>query len=164
MFSWLTATTLGKWIATILISMVPVVELRGGIPYGVGFGLPYWQAFVAAFIGNMLPIPIIMLLLRRIFDWLKTYEKTRGIVESLERRAHLKGEKVEKYRNLGLFILVAIPLPGTGAWTGTLAASLLDMRFRDTVIAVMLGVLLAGLIMMAGSLGLFTALFAALGK
>ena len=89
MFSWLTATTLGKWIATILISMVPVVELRGGIPYGVGFGLPYWQAFVAAFIGNMLPIPIIMLLLRRIFDWLKTYEKTRGIVESLERRAHL---------------------------------------------------------------------------
>ena len=94
MLSWMTTTTLGRWAATIIISMVPVIELRGGIPYGVGFGLPYWQAFAAAFIGNMIPIPFIILLLRRIFDWLKTYDKTRGVVERLESRAHLKGEKV----------------------------------------------------------------------
>ena len=148
MFSWLTTTTLGRWAATIIISMVPVIELRGGIPYGVGFGLPYWQAFAAAFIGNMIPIPFIILLLRRIFDWLKTYDKTRGVVERLESRAHLKGEKVMKYRNLGLFILVAIPLPGTGAWTGALVASVLDIRMRNALPIIALGVITAGVIVL----------------
>jgi uncharacterized membrane protein len=128
--------------------MVPVIELRGGIPYGVGFGLPYWQAFAAAFIGNMIPIPFIILLLRRIFDWLKTYDKTRGVVERLETRAHLKGEKVMKYRNLGLFILVAIPLPGTGAWTGALVASVLDIRMRNALPIIALGVITAGVIVL----------------
>jgi uncharacterized membrane protein len=128
--------------------MVPVIELRGGIPYGVGFGLPYWQAFAAAFIGNMIPIPFIILLLRRIFDWLKTYDKTRGVVERLESRAHLKGEKVMKYRNLGLFILVAIPLPGTGAWTGALVASVLDIRMRNALPIIALGVITAGVIVL----------------
>lgn len=144
----MTTTTLGRWAATIIISMVPVIELRGGIPYGVGFGLPYWQAFAAAFIGNMIPIPFIILLLRRIFDWLKTYDKTRGVVERLESRAHLKGEKVMKYRNLGLFILVAIPLPGTGAWTGALVASVLDIRMRNALPIIALGVITAGVIVL----------------
>ncbi|MEE1169872.1 MAG: small multi-drug export protein [Anaerovoracaceae bacterium] len=148
MLSWMTTTTLGRWAATIIISMVPVIELRGGIPYGVGFGLPYWQAFAAAFIGNMIPIPFIILLLRRIFDWLKTYDKTRGVVERLESRAHLKGEKVMKYRNLGLFILVAIPLPGTGAWTGALVASVLDIRMRNALPIIALGVITAGVIVL----------------
>ena len=148
MLSWMTTTTLGRWAATIIISMVPVIELRGGIPYGVGFGLPYWQAFAAAFIGNMIPIPFIILLLRRIFDWLKTYDKTRGVVERLESRAHLKGEKVKKYRNLGLFILVAIPLPGTGAWTGALVASVLDIRMRNALPIIALGVITAGVIVL----------------
>ena len=148
MFSWMTTTVLGKWVATIIISMVPVIELRGGIPYGVGFGLPYWQAFIAAFIGNMIPIPFIMLLLRKIFDWLKNYEKTRGMVERLEKRAHLKGEKVMKYRNLGLFILVAIPLPGTGAWTGALVASMLDIRMKRALPIIALGVITAGIIVL----------------
>ena len=156
MFSWLTTTTLGKWIATIIISMVPVIELRGGIPYGVRFGLPYWEAFIAAFIGNMIPIPFILLLLRRIFEWLKTYDKTRGLVEKLEERAHLKGEKVEKYRNLGLFILVAIPLPGTGAWTGALVASVLDIRMKKALPIIALGVLTAGLIVLLISHGVKT--------
>lgn len=148
MLSWMTTTTLGRWAATIIISMVPVIELRGGIPYGVGFGLPYWQAFAAAFIGNMIPIPFIILLLRRIFDWLKTYDKTRSIVERLETRAHLKGEKVMKYRNLGLFILVAIPLPGTGAWTGALVASVLDIRMKNALPIIALGVITAGVIVL----------------
>ena len=148
MLSWMTTTTLGRWAATIIISMVPVIELRGGIPYGAGFGLPYWQAFAAAFIGNMIPIPFIILLLRRIFDWLKTYDKTRGVVERLESRAHLKGEKVMKYRNLGLFILVAIPLPGTGAWTGALVASVLDIRMRNALPIIALGVITAGVIVL----------------
>ena len=148
MLSWMTTTTLGRWAATIIISMVPVIELRGGIPYGVGFGLPYWQAFAAAFIGNMIPIPFIILLLRRIFDWLKTYDKTRGVVERLESRAHLKGEKVMKYRNLGLFILVAIPLPGTGAWTGALVASVLDIRMKNALPIIALGVITAGVIVL----------------
>ena len=156
MFSWLTTTTLGKWIATIIISMVPVIELRAGIPYGVGFGLPYWEAFIAAFIGNMIPIPFILLLLRRIFEWLKTYDKTRGLVEKLEERAHLKGEKVEKYRNIGLFILVAIPLPGTGAWTGALVASVLDIRMKKALPIIALGVLTAGLIVLLISHGVKT--------
>ena len=153
MLSWMTTTTLGRWAATIIISMVPVIELRGGIPYGVGFGLPYWQAFAAAFIGNMIPIPFIILLLRRIFDWLKTYDKTRGVVERLESRAHLKGEKVMKYRNLGLFILVAIPLPGTGAWTGALVAAMMDMRLKRAMPAICLGVLIAGIIVTSVTYG-----------
>lgn len=156
MFSWLTTTTLGKWIATIIISMVPVIELRAGIPYGVGFGLPYWEAFIAAFIGNMIPIPFILLLLRRIFAWLKTYDKTRGLVEKLEQRAHLKGEKVAKYREIGLFILVAIPLPGTGAWTGALVASVLDIRMKKALPIIALGVLTAGLIVLLISHGVKT--------
>ena len=100
---------------TFLISAVPVVELRGGIPYGVAQGLPLWLAYLTAVAGNMLPVPFIILFLRRIFDWLRHFEKVRGIVESLERRGHLKSETVVKYQGLGLFILVAIPLPGTGA-------------------------------------------------
>ena len=144
----MTTTTLGKWIATILISMVPVIELRAGIPYGVGFGLPYWEAFLAAFIGNMLPIPFVMLLLRRIFNWLKTFDKTRGLVERLEERAHTKGKTVEKYKSLGLFILVAIPLPGTGAWTGALVATFLDIRMRRAIPIIALGVVTAGIIVL----------------
>lgn len=149
MIGWLTQTYIGKLIATVLVSMIPVVELRGGIPYGVGFGLSYPEAFIAAFIGNMLPIPFIMLFLRRIFDWLRQYEKTRGIIERLETRAHLKGQKVEKYRALGLFILVAIPLPGTGAWTGALVASVLDMRMKTALPVIAVGVITAGIIVLA---------------
>ena len=156
MIAWLTQTYLGKIIATILVSMVPVIELRGGIPYGVGFGLSYPEAFIAAFVGNMLPIPFIMLFLRRIFEWLKKYEKTRSVIERLETRAHLKGKKVEKYRSLGLFILVAIPLPGTGAWTGALVASVLDMRMKTALPIIALGVITAGVIVLAVTHGVMT--------
>ena len=136
---------------TFLISAVPVVELRGGIPYGVAQGLPLWLAYLTAVAGNMLPVPFIILFLRRIFDWLRHFEKVRGIVESLERRGHLKSETVVKYQGLGLFILVAIPLPGTGAWTGALVASIMDMRLRRALPIILLGVMAAGILMLTVS-------------
>ncbi len=148
MMTWLTSTYVGKWTATILISMAPVIEIRGGVPYGVGFGLSYWEALFASFIGNMIPVPFILLFLRRIFSWLKTYEKTAPVIERLEIRAHLKGEKVNKYRNLGLFLLVAVPLPGTGAWTGALVASIFDIRIKKAIPIIGAGVLTAGVIML----------------
>ena len=148
MIELLTDTTFGKWIATMVVSMVPVIELRGGIPYGVGFGMPYWQAFIAAFIGNMLPIPFILILIHRFFNWLKKHKKTKNFVKRMEKRAHLKGQKVIKYRLWGLFILVAVPLPGTGAWTGALVASVLDIRMKHAFPVIALGVITAGLIVM----------------
>ena len=135
-------------LATFFISMVPVIELRGGVPYGVAQGLPLWLAYVTAVAGNMVPVPFIILFLRRVFDWLRRFEKTKKIVESLERRGHLKGEKVRKYQGLGLFILVAVPLPGTGAWTGALVASIFDMRLKRALPIILLGVMAAGILML----------------
>ncbi len=157
MIEWLTRTFIGKLAATVILSMVPVIELRGGIPYGVGFGLPYPVAFIAAFIGNMIPVPFIILLLRRIFDRLRQHGRLGEIIERLETRAQLKGEKVRKFKKAGLFILVAIPLPGTGAWTGALVASVLDMRLKDALPAIALGVLTAGFIVLGLTHGVISA-------
>ena len=126
-------TFFGELLMTFLIAMVPVLELRGAIPAGIAAGLPPAAAAAAAILGNLVPIPFLILLLRRIFDW-------------LERRAHLKGRIVKKYRTIGLIILVAIPLPGTGAWTGALVADVLDLRLRTALPAIALGVLIAGII------------------
>ena len=139
-------------------AMVPVLELRGAIPVGVAAGLSPAVACVVSVLGNMVPVPFILLLIRRIFDWLRGTRLFGPKIAWLERRAHLKGRVVRKYRLPGLIILVAIPLPGTGAWTGTLAASLLDMDFKSSVLACMGGVLLAGCIMGALSLAGVSAL------
>lgn len=152
--NWFHTTAAGEWFYTALMSMVPVVELRGGIPLGVGLGLPLWQAYVAAVIGNMVPVPFIIVFIRRIFKWLRARSaRLSRLVEKLERKAHLKGQLVTKYRYLGLMVLVAIPLPGTGAWTGALVAAFLDMRLRDAVPSIFLGVLLAGLAISALTYG-----------
>ncbi|MDE6880662.1 MAG: small multi-drug export protein [Oscillospiraceae bacterium] len=125
--------------------MVPVVELRGGIPFGVAAGLPVWLAFLAAVIGNLLPVPFIIVYIRRIFQWMrKRLPWLNRIVDKLERKAHLKGQKVTRYKYLGLMIFVAIPLPGTGAWTGSLAAAFLDMRLKKALPPIAAGVLIAG--------------------
>lgn len=138
-------TPAGEWLYTALVSMAPVVELRGGIPIGVGLGLPLWEAYLAAVIGNMVPVPFIIVFIRRIFKWLRVKIPTLGrLITKLEDKAHLKGQMVRKYKYLGLVILVAIPLPGTGAWTGALVAAFLDMRLRDAVPSIFLGVLIAG--------------------
>ena len=143
-----TQTMLGKILTTFFISMLPIVELRAGLPYGIALGLPYPAALVAAVLGNMVPVPFIILFIRKIFAFLKKHIKPLGsLVDKLEARAQDKAELVHKYELLGLMILVAIPLPGTGAWTGTLAASLLDMGFKESVLACMGGVILAGIIM-----------------
>ena len=127
-------------------AMVPVLELRGAIPVGVAAGLSPAAACLVSILGNMVPVPFILLLIRRIFDWLRGTRLFGPRIDWLERRAHLKGRMVRKYRLPGLIILVAIPLPGTGAWTGALVAALLDIRMRHALPAIFLGVVIAGAI------------------
>lgn len=149
-------TVFGKLLLTFGTAMVPVIELRGAIPVGVAAGLPPTLACAAAILGNLLPVPFIMLLVRLIFDWLRDTRFFGPKIQWLERRAHLKGRLVRKYRLLGLVVLVAIPLPGTGAWTGALVAALLDIRLRNALPAILLGLLIAGGITTAVTLGLFS--------
>ena len=110
-------TVLEKCIMTMAIAAVPVVELRGAIPAGIAAGLDPWLACGAAILGNLLPVPFIILLVRQVFDLLRKHPFFAPKIDALERRAHLKGRLVRKYRLLGLTLFVAIPLPGTGAWT-----------------------------------------------
>ena len=143
---WLTETMAGEFTLTMLVSMIPVVELRGGIPFGVAAGLPVWAAFLAAVIGNLIPVPFIIVYIRRIFQWMRRrIPRLNHMVDALERKAHLKGQTVNKYKYLGLMLFVAVPLPGTGAWTGSLAAAFLDMPLRKAIPSVVLGVLIAGM-------------------
>lgn len=156
MIKWLLNTFWGTIVATFIISMIPVVELRGGVPFGVANGLPLWVAYITAVAGNMLPVPFIILFLRHIFNKLRNYDGTRVVVEKLEKKAHLQGEKVIKYRGWGLFILVAIPLPGTGAWTGALVTSVLDIRLRTALPIILAGVCVSGAAMLLLSHGVVT--------
>ena len=146
-------TVLGKCIMTMAIAAIPVVELRGAIPAGTAAGLDPWLACAAAVIGNLLPVPFIVLLVRRVFDWLRRHPFFAPKIDALERTAHLKGRLVRKYRLLGLTLFVAIPLPGTGAWTGALVAAFLDIRLRHALPAIALGVLIAGSIVTLMTLG-----------
>ncbi|MCI8551862.1 MAG: small multi-drug export protein [Lawsonibacter sp.] len=149
LFEFLTGTTSGKCLFTMLVSMIPIIELRGGLPFGVALGLPYYLAFPAAVLGNLIPAPFIIVYIRRIFELLRRYlPSLNGLIDKLERKAHLKGKKVQKYQYIGLWLFVAIPLPGTGAWTGSLAAAFLGMRLKKAMPAVVLGVLTAGCIML----------------
>ncbi len=154
MISWLTSTYIGKLIATFVISMLPVVELRGGLPYGVGFGLKPLEAFIAAFLGNILPIPFLLLLLESFLKWLK---KREGIFTKfalwLENKAYKNKKTIEKYAAFGLFVLVAIPLPGTGAWTGAIVATVLGMNKKVAFPMICLGVIAAGIIVMGITYG-----------
>ncbi len=145
-FGWLTTNFIGQIISTMAVAMVPVIELRGAIPIGTAMGLNYWVAFIAAVIGNMIPVPFIILFIRKIFSWLRKSKTFGKLVDKLETRAHSKGEMVKKYEMLGLLILVAIPLPGTGAWTGSLVAALFDIRISKAIPIIGLGVIIAGIL------------------
>ena len=159
LIQWLSGTMAGKFTLTVLVSMIPVVELRGGIPAGVALGLPVWAAFIAAVMGNLIPVPFIIVYIRRIFQWMRRrIPRLNSLVDKLERKAHLKGQKVTKYKYLGLMLFVAIPLPGTGAWTGSLAAAFLDMPLRKAIPSVIVGVLIAGMAISIAAYGL-TSLF-----
>ena len=146
-------TMLKEIAVTFFISMVPVIELRGAIPAGIAAGLSPAAAFVVSVLGNLVPVPFILLLIRRIFDWLRDTKTFGPLIEKLERRAHLKGRVVQKYRVPGLIILVGIPLPGTGAWTGALVAALLDIRLKSAVPAIFAGLLIAGTITLGVTMG-----------
>ena len=139
----------GGWHAlfmTFLVGMTPVLELRGAIPLGVAAGLPPLTACAAAILGYIVPVPFIMLLVRRVFRWLRKTAFLGPKIDWLERRAHLKGRLVRRYRLPGLLLLVAVPLPGTGAWTGALVATLLDIRLRHAFPASAAGVVIAGVL------------------
>ena len=150
---------LRNYLLVFFISMVPVIELRGAIPVGLGLGLPALPTYLICVIGNMLPVPFIYLFARRFLIW--GYNKP--VIGPVCKFFIVKGEKAGRGLTVALLLFVGIPLPGTGAWTGTLAGSILDMKFKDVLVACMGGVLLAGVIMglaSAGVLGAASSLFA----
>lgn len=137
-----------EWIIFI-ISLFPILELRGGLIAAGLLGVPWAKAFALCFVGNMLPVPFILLFIRKIFEVMKRSKAFKKIVIKMEKKAEKNSEKVKKYELLGLFLLVAIPLPGTGAWTGALVAALMDIRLKKSIPAIALGVVAAGLIVSA---------------
>ncbi len=150
-----------NYLIVFFISMVPLIELRGAIPYAIGMGLPIVPSYIIAIVGNMLPVPIIYLFARKVLIWGKDKPYIGKFFTFCLEKGEKGGKKLQEKAGRGLFLalllFVGIPLPGTGAWTGTLAASLLDMDFKSSVIAVMLGVILAGIIMGIASAGVFGA-------
>ncbi len=157
MLDWFSETALRQLLGTLLVSVVPVIELRGAIPIGVALGLhPFW-AMLASIVGNMLPVPFIILFVRHVFTCLKRHSPLLGrLVQKLEDKAHNKSAVVIKYRAIGLCLLVAVPFPGTGAWTGSLVAALLDIPLREAVPTILLGVIIAGLIVTGVTCGVIT--------
>ncbi len=146
---------LKKYIIVFFISMVPLVELRGAVPYAIAMGLPVLPSYIIAIIGNMVPMPFIFFFARKVLEWGKDKPVIGGFFTFCLEKGHKGGEKLKEKAGKGLywalFLFVGIPLPGTGAWTGTLAASILDMDFKKSVRAVVCGVVLAGIIMGLGT-------------
>jgi len=152
---------LKKYLLIFLVSMVPLIELRGGVPIAVGMGLPYFKALIVCIIGNMLPVPIIYFFARKVLEWGKDKPYIGKFFTYCIEKGERGGQKLIKKAGRGglfvaLLLFVGIPLPGTGAWTGTLAASFLNMGIKSTTLAVVLGVLLAGIIMGVASTGVFS--------
>ena len=151
----------GKELILFIISMVPILELRGGL-LAAGpacLNLPMWRALPVGIIGNLLPIPFILLLITKIFDWMKGTKRLKPVVEKLEKKAMSQSANIEKYEFWGLVAFVGIPLPGTGAWTGALIAALLGIRFRKAFPAIVIGVCLAACIMTIISYGIVGGIF-----
>lgn len=150
-----------NYVKVFFISMVPLIELRGAIPVSQALQMPIIPSYIVSIIGNMAPVPIIYLFARKVLEWGKDKKFIGKICTFFLEKGTKAGNKLEAKAGHGLFIALAlfvgIPLPGTGAWTGTLAASLLDMDFKQTTLAVMVGVIIAGIIMMLASMGIFGA-------
>ncbi len=152
--SFLWETFLGKLLMTFLVSMVPIIELRGAIPIATAHGLDWRIAIPIAIIGNLIPVPFIIIFIKKIFAWIRRMiPKLDGFITKLEQRAESKRETVEKYAFWGLFMFVAIPLPGTGAWTGALIAAMMDMKLKRAFPSILLGVITAGIIVAFVSYG-----------
>ena len=152
---------LSKCLITLIISMLPVIELRGAIPIGAGvLGLPIHTAAAISLIGNMLPVPFIVVFIRKIFAFMKKKSKRLGaLADRFEAKARQKGSRLYRGELIGLMIFVAIPLPGTGAWTGALIAAILDIRLKAALPAIGSGVVIAGILIMGITYG-FASLFA----
>ena len=156
----ITGADVGKYLATFIISMIPVIELRGAIPIGVSLGLSHVEAMGVSIIGNMLPVPFIILFIRPIFRWMtKKSGKLARLAEKLEAKAEGKWDKIHRYQFFALTLFVAIPLPGTGAWSGALIAAVMNMRLRNALPSILLGVLIAGVLVSGITYG-FTSIFA----
>ncbi|MDD6201379.1 MAG: small multi-drug export protein [Lachnospiraceae bacterium] len=154
---------LKNYLIAFLISMVPLIELRGAVPYAIAIGLPVLPAYIVCIIGNMLPVPIIYWFARKVLEWGKDKPVIGKFFSWCLKKGEAGGEKLQAKAGRGLyvalFLFVGIPVPGTGAWTGTLAASILDMDFKKSVVAVMGGVILAGIIMGVASAGVLALIF-----
>ena len=143
-----------NYVYILIVSMLPIVELRGAIPLAMALKMPIVPSFLVSIIGNLIPVPFILLLIKKVCEWMKTRKKLSKIPLFLEEKVDKNKDKVTKYGKWGLFLFVAIPLPGTGAWTGALIASFLNFKFKDSLIAIIGGVLTAGVIMSVFSYGL----------
>ena len=152
------AVTLGKYVSkeavVFIISMIPILELRGGLIVSKLLEVPITTAIPLCIIGNIIPIPFILLFITQIFKWMKKIRLFRGLVEKLENKAMSKSDNIKRYEFWGLVLFVGIPLPGTGAWTGSLIAALLDVDFKKAVLAELLGIAIATVIMSIFSYGL----------
>lgn len=138
---------LGPKLVTFIVAMLPIFELRGAIPVGVLLGLPLWQSALISFLGNILPVPFIIAFVRVVFQWIRAHLRVfSGFVERMEAKAEKNREKIMRCVFWGLLVFVAIPLPGTGAWTGATIAALLDIRMSRALPAVLIGVLIAGVL------------------
>ena len=151
--------TLGAHWAVFFTSMIPVIELRGAIPLGAWLKLPWWQNYLLAVAGNMLPVPFILLFIRRLIAWMaasrvRLFQKIGGFLTA---KAEKNKGKIEKYSFFGVCLFVAIPLPVTGAWTGSLVAEMIGMKFPKALLSALLGVILAGAIMTLASYGVVAA-------
>ena len=159
-FTSLGSTGLGRAVITFVVSLLPVVELRGAIPIGVGLGLHPAAAMLISIVGNMVPVPFIILFIRRVFEWMRGKSpKLAAVVEKMEAKAYAKRELIRKWELFGLFVLVAVPLPGTGAWTGALVAAIFDIRLRSAIPTILAGVVVAGFIITGITVG-FASIFA----
>lgn len=151
--------TVGEELCVFFCSMLPIIELRGAIPLGAGFGLPWWQTYLIAIVGNMLPVPIILLFVKSVLTWMSKCKISffNKVANKMFEKAEKNRAKIERYAFWGLTLFVAIPLPATGAWTGTLVAALFDMKFWKSMLSALLGVMIAGVVMTLISYGVVAA-------
>ena len=153
LFGGLTALKFGKQLLVFIISLMPILELRGGLIAAAILNLEPWESYIICIIGNILPIPFILLLINKILDWMRKSKQFKKIAKWLDEKVEKHKGQIEKYGYLGVVLFVGIPLPGTGAWTGSLIASALEMDKKKTFISVCIGVLIASIIMMIFSYG-----------
>lgn len=158
-FSGMTGSELGKCVSVFIVSMLPIIELRGGMIAAALLNLSLVKGFIICFLGNILPVPFILWFIRKILEWMRNVKCFKKIVKWLDKKVENKKGQIEKFGFWGLVAFVGIPLPGTGAWTGTLIAAMLDMDKKKAFLAALVGVLVAGVIMAVFSYGVLDLIF-----